>query len=301
MKICSLLPSATEILFAIGLGNQVVAVTHECDYPSEARSKPVITRCAFDSEHMSPAEIDDAVRALASEGKSLYTIDEELLHDLAPDLIVTQDLCHVCAITPGEVDRAIKSLPHKPRIISLSPKILDDVFNDMLEVGRVAGVDSLPVIRNIQSRVRRIAPAATLPVQPSVACIEWLDPLWRSGHWVPGMVQLAGGRELLAEVGKPSRPVDWDELLAKNPDIVIFMPCGYDLMRTREEFERVRNRFAWQDLKAFRSQQLYIVDANSYFSRSGPRLVEGVELLAEILHPEYFTHIAPLHSYIRVA
>jgi iron complex transport system substrate-binding protein len=301
MKICSLLPSATEILFAIGLGDQVVAVTHECDYPPAARSKPVITRCAFDSERMTPSEIDVAVRTLAAEGKSLYRIDERLLHELAPDLIVTQDLCHVCAITPQEVDRAIESLPQKPRIVSLSPKILDDVFNDMLEIGRISGVDSMPVIKNLQSRVRRIAPAATLANQPSVACIEWLDPLWRSGHWVPGMVQLAGGREVLTDVGKPSRPVGWDELLAKNPDIVIFMPCGYDLMRTREEFERVRSRLAWQDLKAFRSQQLYIVDANSYFSRSGPRLVEGVELLAEILHPEYFTHLAPLHSYIRVA
>lgn len=301
MRIISLLPSATEILFALGLGDQVVAVTHECDHPQQARSKAVITRCAFDSQEMTPAQIDETVRALAREGKSLYEIDQQLLRELNPDLIVTQELCDVCAVTTDEVNRAIAVLPQKPRVLALNPKILDDVFTDMLEVGRATGIDAMPVISKLQSRVRRIAPAATLPEHPTVACIEWVDPLWRTGHWVPGMVELCGGREVLAENGKPSRSVSWEELAAKDPDIVIFMPCGYDLMRTRAEFERVRDRFPWQDLRAFRSQQLYIVDANSYFSRSGPRLVEGVELLAEIFHPEYFTHLAPLHSYIRVA
>jgi iron complex transport system substrate-binding protein len=245
-------------------------------------------------------EIDSEVRRLAEKGESLYRIDDELLREAAPDLIVTQDLCHVCAITPNEVERAISRLVQKPKIISLSPKTIDDVFNDLLTVGEASGIDAKPIIAALQSRIRRIAPAATLRNAPTVACLEWLEPLWRTGHWVPGMVQLAGGEEVLAEGGKPSRTVDWSELEQKNPALLIIMPCGYNLQRAREEFLRVRDFYPWERLRAFQDQSIFIVDANSYFSRSGPRLVDGLEMLAEILHPEYFANLAPLHSYVRI-
>jgi iron complex transport system substrate-binding protein len=250
---------------------------------------------------MTQSEIDDAVRKLASAGESLYEIDDLLLRELDPDLIVTQDLCHVCAITPKEVNRAIASLLRAPRVVTLNPRVLDDVFNDMMTLAREAGIDAMGVVSALHQRVKRIAPAAALSGKPTVACIEWLDPLWRTGHWVPGMVELAGGLEVLADVGKPSRTLTWEELLQKNPDIVILMPCGYNLQKTRKEFDRVRGLFPWAELRAFRNHQFYAVDANAYFSRSGPRLVDGLELLAEMLHPEYFTQIAPMRSYIRIS
>jgi iron complex transport system substrate-binding protein len=288
MRIISLLPSATEILFAIGLGDQVVAVTHECDFPEEALSRPRITECVFDSQNQTAEQIDSEVRALAGEGKSLYRINDQLLHELQPDLIVTQELCDVCAVTPQEVDRASQRLDPKPQIVSLRPKILDDVFNDMFHLAEITGVNAMPAIDSLRKRIQQIAPAFLFRNKPAVACIEWLNPLWRTGHWVPGMVQLAGGIEVLAEDGKPSRGLTWEELKKKDPDVVILMPCGYDLSRTRDEFEFVRHRFPWSELKAFSTGRFYAVDANAYFSRSGPRLVDGVEILAELLHPEYF-------------
>jgi iron complex transport system substrate-binding protein len=300
MRIVSLLPSATEILYVLGLGDQVVGVTHECDYPDQVRTKPVLTRCVFDSERMSQEEIDREVRRLAESSESLYRIDDDLLREAAPDLIVTQDLCHVCAITPKEVDRAISVLDQKPQIVNLSPKTLDDVFEDMVTVAGAAGVNSAEIVQTLLSRVKRIAPAATLREKPSVGCLEWLEPLWRTGHWVPGMVELAGAEEILADFGKPSRTIQWEELQEKNPDILIIMPCGYNLNRAREEFLRVRNHYPWENLRAYQNQSVFVVDANSYFSRSGPRLVDGLEMMAEMFHSEYFASLAPLHSYVRI-
>jgi len=301
MRIVSLLPSATEILCSLGLADSIAGITHECDYPPEIRNRTVLTRCVFDSERMTQPQIDDAVRKLATEGKSLYQIDDELLRKADPDLIVTQDLCHVCAITPDEVNRSVSLLARKPHVISLNPKILDDVFCDLVTVAEAAGMDGNSVVESLRLRVRKIALASMLRPKPRVACIEWLDPLWRTGHWVPGMVELAGGEEVLAEIGKPSRPLSWEELKVKDPDLVILMPCGYNLTRTREESLRLRAKYPWEELRAVQTQSVYAVDANSYFSRSGPRLVDGLELLAEILHPEYFSNIAPVHSYIRMS
>jgi iron complex transport system substrate-binding protein len=301
MNIISLLPSATEILYALGLGDSVVGVTHECDYPEDARNKPVLTQCVFDSVSMRQEEIDQKVRALAENEKSLYRINEQLLKDLRPDLIVTQDLCHVCAVTPGEVDRAIHSLQNEPKIVSLNPKMLEDVFSDMIEIGNKAGVAAEPIVSALQSRVKKVAPASMLKPRPTVGCVEWMNPLWRSGHWVPEMVQLAGGDEVLASIGQPSRSLQWEELREKNPDVIIFMPCGYNLEKTLQEFENAKKSFPWYELMAFQNQNVFFVDANSYFSRSGPRLVDGVELLSEILHPEFFQGQAPAGSYVRMS
>ena len=298
MNICSLLPSATEILFALGLGDQVAGITHECDYPPETRTIRVLTRCAFDSEGKTAKEIDQTVRELAASGGSLYKIDQEQLRSADPDLIVTQDLCHVCAITPDDVEKAITILPRKPAVLSLNPSFLGDVFADMKRVADAAGVNGDNVIRSLQDRVQRIEGADHVH-KPTVGCIEWLEPLWRSGHWVPEMVTLAGGKEVLAVAGKPSRSVSWQELEEKDPEILIFMPCGFSLSRLRDEYDRLKGSYPWSKLKAQQLQQIYLVDANAYFSRSGPRLVEGLELLAEILHPERFQNIAPIHSFVR--
>lgn len=301
MNIVSLLPSATEILYALGLGSSIVGVTHECDFPEDVQSKPVLTRCVFDSASLSQKEIDSKVRELAKTGESLYGIDDELLCKLKPDLIVTQDLCHVCAVTPREVDRAISSLKKRPDVLSINPQNLEDVFSDMIEVGNRTKVSAEPVVKGLQERIKKIAPASLIKARPSVACIEWMNPLWRCGHWVPEMVQLAGGDEVLAQIGRPSRPLEWEELIEKDPDIIILMPCGYNLEKTRDEFMKSKFVFPWNRLKAFQNGLIYLTDANSYFSRSGPRLVNGVELLAEILHPEFFQGQAPAGSYVRMS
>jgi iron complex transport system substrate-binding protein len=301
MNIVSLLPSATEILYALGLGKSVVGVTHECDFPEDVRNKPILTRCVFDSVKLSQHEIDSKVRELATAGESLYAINDELLREVKPDLIVTQDLCHVCAITPREVDRAISNLETKPDVLSLNPKNLEDVFSDMIQVGNRTKIVAQPIVKELQDRIKKIAPASLLSPRPSVACIEWLNPLWRTGHWVPEMVQLAGGEEVFAQIGHPSRPLKWEELAEKDPDILIFMPCGYNLEKTRDEFTKSQTVFPWHKLKSYQNGLIYLTDANSYFSRSGPRLVNGVELLAEILHPEFFQGLAPAGSYVRMS
>lgn len=301
MNIVSLLPSATEILYALGLGKSVVGVTHECDFPEDVQNKPVLTRCIFDSVNFSQKEIDDKVRELAKAGESLYAINDELLREVRPDLIVTQDLCHVCAITPREVDRAVSNLEKKPDVLSLNPKNLEDVFADMIHIGTHTNIVAGPIVKELQDRIKKIAPASLLSPHATVACIEWLNPLWRSGHWVPEMVQLAGGEEVLAQIGRPSRPVEWEELVEKDPDIVIIMPCGCNLEKTHDEFKKSQTVFPWNKMKAFQNGLIYLTDANSYFSRSGPRLVNGVELLAEILHPEFFQGLAPAGSYVRMS
>ena len=299
MRIVSLLPSATEILYALGLGDHVLGVSHECDFPEQARSKPAMTRCAFDYQKMNQEQIDEAVRSLAQQGKSLYEIDDAKLQEIDPDLIITQELCHVCAITPDEVNRATAKLKRQPQILSLNTKLLEDVFSDMVRIAEIAGVDARQKVDSLQNRVKRVASQCLYANQVSVGCIEWLDPLWRTGHWIPEMVRLAGGLELFAEIARPSRSLSFEELEQKNPQVLILMPCGYSLEKTRKEFDAVIEKYPWQRLQAFKTGQVFLVDANSYFSRSGPRLVEGLELLAEILHPEYFTNVAPVHSYIR--
>lgn len=299
MNIVSLLPSATEILYCLGLGDRVSGITHECDYPPQVRSKQVLTRCAFDSLSLTQAQIDEQVRTLAKEGKSLYRIDEDLLKQADPDLIITQELCHVCAITPDEVERAISNLPKCPKVVSLNPVSMNDVLDDILTIAGLAEVNGAGIVDDLKARIRFVSEQQYDQI-PTVGCIEWFEPIWRTGHWVPEMVQLAGGSEIFASAGKPSRSLTWDELEEKDPDVLIMMPCGCDLNKTREEFEKVKNLYSWDNLKAYRTGEIYLVDANAYFSRSGPRLVEGVELLAEILHQEYFSGRAPVHSYTRL-
>jgi iron complex transport system substrate-binding protein len=300
MNVCSLLPSATEILCLLGLTDAITGITHECDFPPEILNKRVLTRCVFDSEQMDAAEIDQEVRQLSNNEDSLYRIDTEELRLADPDLIITQDLCHVCAITPSEVFRAVRTLQKKPEVIQLNPKTLEDILADIRTIGNATGIESESCVKRLEQRIRKIAPAVQLQPRPTVACIEWFQPLWSSGHWVPEMVGLAGGVEVLARIGEPSRRVDWEELKSKDPDVVICMPCGYDLQRVRTEFFRSTNALPWSELKAYQTGNLYLVDAGAYFSRPGPRVVEGLEILAEILHPEYFASMAPYNSYTHI-
>lgn len=299
-RIISLLPSATEIVYVLGLGDQLLAVTHECDFPPEARGKPHITASAIDTDRLSAGEIDQTVRESLAEQATIYTLDRNLLAALRPDLILTQELCAVCAVGPDLLTAAISSLEAAPQVLSLEPTTLDEVLQSIERVGTSTGVAARAraVIGGLEQRLRQVqAAVAGRPIR-RVLTLEWVDPVFVGGHWVPDQVWLAGGCDVLGEAGKPSRQVTWDEVLAAAPDVVVAMPCGFGLERSAQELARAPLPSAWFDLPAVRAGEVYVVDGSSYFNRPGPRLVDGVEILASILHPDAFAQ-APPGSYAR--
>jgi iron complex transport system substrate-binding protein len=282
MRIASLVPSSTEMLFELGLGDQVVAVTHECDWPPEARSCPHLTRSVI-PERLHPAEIDRLVRETVAAGSPLYELDRDRLAELAPDLIVTQAVCEVCAVSFDDVVAVAAQLPSRPRVISLDPMTLEEVINDIARLGDAAGAGA--AAGALRSRAGRRLDAVSTTVadapRPSVLALEWLDPPYVAGHWVPQMIELAGGSDPLGRAGERSRTATWDELEAIDWDVAVVMPCGYDTSRALQEAGAYRRQIA-----SLAAGRVVAVDASAYFSRPGPRLVTGVELLAHVLHPE---------------
>jgi iron complex transport system substrate-binding protein len=293
-RIVTTLPSATEIVALLGLENKLVGITHECDYPPTVRSKPVVMRSVFDSSKMRSREIDDAVLEQVTKGKSVYQIDESLLRSLAPDLIITQELCEVCATPLQEVSKTIANLNPKPRILSLTPHNLEEVLGDVIRVGRATGKleRAAAVVSRLQGRVDRVrGRCKTVPrgERPSVFCLEWLDPVYCSGHWMPELVEYAGGHEVLGRFGEPSTVVEWDEVLKTDPEVIFVTVCGYDVRRTLSEISTLIEKPRWGETRAMRSGRVYVLDSPSFYSRSGPRLVDGLEIMASILHPELFS------------
>jgi iron complex transport system substrate-binding protein len=295
VRIVSLLPSATEIVFALGLGEALVGVTHECDYPPAARSRPIVTQSLLNHDGVASEEIDQAVSQQLQDGLSLYALDRSLLAQIAPDLVLTQSLCDVCAVAYGEVEQAIRDISAAgdalaPKVLSLEPTGLDDILATIAQVGAAAGVEqrAIELVSSLRARIERVrARAALAERRPRVACLEWLSPTFGPGHWLPELVELAGGRPGLGSAHSQSRRVAWDDVIAFAPEIVIVTPCGFDLRRTVEEAERVLpNRNGWAALPAVRQGRVYAVDGNAYFSRPGPRIVDSLELLAELIHPE---------------
>jgi len=280
LKICSLLPSSTEILYSLGLGDQVVAVTHECDYPAEAASKPRITEDLISHARMTSKEIDHAVASNVGRHGSIYRLKEDLLEALKPDLIVTQELCEVCAVSYKEVQHAARVLEGQTRIVSLEPNSLNDVLDTILLVGEITGRKEAAEInvREMRARLDRVRERVRGLPRPRVYAMEWLDPPFSGGHWVPEMVEIAGGDEVLGKAGMKSQRITFDDILKAQPEIIVLMPCGFSLERTIEEYHRTPFLPGWPG-------QLYAVDGSSYFNRSGPRLIDGVEILAEIFHP----------------
>ncbi|HZO58333.1 MAG TPA: cobalamin-binding protein [Solirubrobacterales bacterium] len=276
------MPSSTEMLFALGLGDQVVAVTHECDWPPEAASIPHLTRTIVPAG-LSAAEIDRTVRETVGAGRPLYELDAGRLAELDPELIVTQAVCDVCAVSYDDVVAVAATLPSKPRVLSLDPMTLDDVLDDVRRLGDAAGVtaESRLLREQARRRIDAVARAVAGAPRPRVAAIEWLDPVFIGGHWVPEMIGLAGGDDVLGKPGERSRTAEWDEVAAAEPDIVIAMPCGYDAARSAEEAELFEDALA-----AAGAERVVAVDASAYFSRPGPRLVTGIELLGHLLHPD---------------
>jgi len=290
MRICSLLPSATEMLYALGLGDCVVGVTHECDFPPEAARKPSLIRARVDPKG-APAEIDRLVSEIIARGESIYSVDADLLSSLAPDLILTQDLCHVCAASPDDLAAALTRLPKCPQVLSLTAHSLAEVWNDIRRVGEVTDrrKEAQALADSLERRVAAIEAAAQRAKSgPRVLCLEWLDPYYVGGHWVPEMAAKAGGQNVLGRAGEPSYRVTSEEIIASRPDVIVVMPCGYNLDRTSTELGDMKIPESWSDLPAVRDHLIFAVDANSYFSRPGPRLAEGVEILARIFHPDLF-------------
>lgn len=294
LRIISLIPSGTEILAALGLEGAIVGRSHECDYPPEIQDLPVCTQARLNT-NASSSEIDDKVNNLLQSALSIYQIKTDVLEKLQPTHIVTQDQCDVCAVSLSDVEKAVATLTHSsPQIISLQPNVLQDVWADLERVGNVFAVNSLQVIENLEARVKIIAQKTQGLSQtehlPKVACIEWTEPLMVAANWIPELVSLAGGEPLFGITGQSSATLKWESLIAANPDIIVIMPCGFDLNRTRTEAQLLTTRPEWEKLHASQSGRVYITDGNSYFNRPGPRLVDSLEILAEILHPEIFQY-----------
>lgn len=299
-RIVSFLPSATEIVCALGLEDDLVGITHECDYPPSVMAKPVVVSSAVPVEKMTEAEIDKAVSERVREGLSVYQVDEVLLRQLAPDLILAQDLCAVCAPSGNEVSRALNVLPKKPEVLYLTPKSVRGILQNLRDVGVVAGRLEAAErwIEAANKKLERIAATSrALLSRPRVFCMEWLDPLYCSGHWVPEMVRIAGGVDEISRQSSDSIRIPWQDVLAWSPEILIVMPCGYHLEKVIALAAKLRTLPGWGDLPAVRNRQVFAVDASSYFARPGPRVVEGTELLAHLIHPEAFGWQGPQCAY----
>lgn len=302
-QIVSFLPSATEMACALGLGDQLIGVTHECDYPPEVKDKAVVVRAALPIAQMTQSEIDAAVSERMRDGRSLYEIDELLLQQLAPDLILTQDLCQICAPSGNEVSHALNLLPKKPEVLWLTPNTLAQIAENALQLGEATGrqIEARELVASGRARLQSIdKKTMKLAQRPRVFCMEWLDPVYCSGHWVPEMVQIAGGMDQLSRLGSDSARVSWEEVLQWDPEVLVITPCGYDLPRVVEESQKLPNYPGWSNLSAVRDGRVFAVDANSYFARPGPRVVDGTELLAHLIHPEIFPWDGPEAAYQRL-
>jgi iron complex transport system substrate-binding protein len=290
-RIVSFLPSATEMACALGLGDQLVGITHECDYPPEVEGKPIVVRNVLPIEKMSQPEIDAAVTQRMRDGLSLYQVDEKLLQELAPDIILTQDLCQVCAPSGNEVTQALNLLPKKPQILWLTPKSLEEIFDNLRELGQATDrmKEAEELIATGRARLEKLADATrNLSHRPRVFCLEWLVPVYCSGHWMPEMVEIAGGVDALASKGTDSVRIPWDDVLQWAPEVLIITPCGFNLDKVIDLTPQLFTNPGWSELPAVRDGRVYAVDANSYFARPGPRVVDGTELLAHLIHPDLF-------------
>jgi len=292
LRIVSLLPSATEIVAALGLAEWIVGRSHECDYPPEIQTRPICTAAKVDAGKPS-AQIDADVQTLLRSALSLYDIQLERLASLQPTHIVTQDQCDVCAVNFALVEAAVATLSQpQPQVISLQPHRLRDVWTDMERVATQLGVDARPVLNGLHTRIEQCQQQIRdVPTdeRPRVAAIEWIDPLMGSGSWIPELVELAGGRAVLGTAGQPASFFSFDVLMETDPDVLVVMPCGFDLERTEQEMQQAWATYPqWQQLRAVQQAQIYLVDGNAYFNRPGPRLVDSLEILAEILHPTRF-------------
>jgi iron complex transport system substrate-binding protein len=290
-RIVSLLPAATEIAAALGLMEQLVGVSHECDFPPEANSRPRVTHCPVHDAGLTSGEVDEWVRGALRENGSIYTIDEPLLRKLRPDVILTQKLCDVCAVGYGTVARLAETLPGPPKVVNLEPTSLADIFDDVRRVAELCDVRERgeELISSLSERVETVRERSTkTTARPRCFLMEWVDPPFCSGHWGPELVEIAGGFDSLGRKHQPSTRIDWQDVLDARPEVIVLALCGYDISRAQRDYELLRRFPHFDSLPAARSHEIYLVDASAYFARPGPRIVDSVEILAGILHPEEF-------------
>jgi iron complex transport system substrate-binding protein len=303
MRIISLLPSATEIIYALGLGEHLIGVSHDCDFPYEATLKPKLSQALVNSD-MPSDEIDAIVREQLHNGLSVYHIDTQALQKLEPDIILTQELCEVCAPSYDQVLQAAKIFGDRTKVVSLEPHTLEEILENILLVGELTNRAEIAenAVQSLRARLDKIVTmTAEMEQRPKVACIEWLSPVMVGGHWVPQMVEYAGGEDWLGDLGEPSKEIAWGDVLTYDPDILVCMPCGFDVSRALEEMHLMIEREGWEDLKAVKNGQVYVMNGTAYFNRPGPRIITGLEIMAQIIHPDYFKGLAPADSMMRLA
>ncbi len=303
MRVVSLLPAATEIVAALGLTESLVAVSHECNYPPEVNDKPRVTRCEIYGKELPSAEVDRWVNQTLGSKGTLYTIDEPVLRSLDPDVIVTQQLCDVCAIDYASVVGIANSLPKKPKLVNLSPSSLADIFDDIHRVAAALGVPERGeiLVASLVSRVEAIrSRVACAKSRPRCIHMEWIDPPFCGGHWNPELVEIAGGVDPIGRKGTPSVQVPWSRIVEAEPEILVLACCGYDVERTLADVQILETYPFWESLPAVRSNRVYAVNGSAYFSRPGPRVVSSLEILAEIIHPQLFTGCLPRREVIKV-
>ncbi len=300
MRIVSLVPNATEIVYALGLGEALVGVSHDCDFPPEIRGKPVLSQAIIGADAHSAAT-DSRIREAVHSGTSVYHLDAEALARLNPDLILTQELCAVCAPSYTLVTKAAKLLESDVKIVSLEPHRLGDVLDNIRLVGELTGTEprARALVTSLRGRIEAVAARGAHAItdagtpRPRVVCLEWLDPIYVGGHWVPEMVDAAGGVDVMGRSGESSRAVEWGEVVAARPEVLVLMPCGYDIARTRAELDALTARPGWHALPAVQAGRVFLTDASSYFNRPGPRLVDGIQMLVAALHASSFCNRLP--------
>ena len=291
LRIVSLLPAATEIAAGLGLLDQVVGVSHECDFPEEASARPRVTHCPVHNAGLTSGEVDQWVRRTLRDNGTIYTIDEQLLRELQPDVILTQKLCDVCAVGYGTVARLAETLPGRPKVVNLEPKSLSDIFDDIRRVAQACCVSARAeqLVASLSERLETVRRKADrISHRPHCFLMEWVDPPFCSGHWGPELVQIAGGHDSLGRRHQPSVQVDWREVVNTRPEIIVLALCGYDINRARRDYELLRSFPDFDSLPAAHDGEIYLVDASAYFARPGPRIVDSLEILAGILHPREF-------------
>ncbi|HEX8952942.1 MAG TPA: cobalamin-binding protein [Polyangia bacterium] len=291
MRIVSLIASSTEIVCALDKGDELVGRSHECDFPAWVKSLPSVTAPKFPTDGTS-YEIDQRVKAIVQEGLAVYRVDAAALEALRPDVIITQSQCEVCAVSTKDVEAAVcQIIGSRPRIVSLEPNALDDIWRDIARVAEALGVAERgrTLVAALQGRMDAVAVRArTAATRPTVACIEWVEPLMAAGNWMPTLVELAGGTNLFGSAGKHSPWMSFDELVARDPEIIVVLPCGYDVARAAEDLPLLERQPRWRSLRAVAAGRVYVADGNRYFNRPGPRVVESLEILAELIHPDLF-------------
>lgn len=303
-RIVSFLPSATELLYEFDVSDKLFGVTHECNYPEDAKLKPQVISSVINSDKLSSNEINTVTCTLLNEGKNIFELNKKNLINANPDLIISQETCEVCAAYTNQIKLALEILPKKPQLYSMDPHNLKEILESVTQLGQILDKEekAVQIVNSLQARIQKLQNLGNEKI-PRVLAIEWIEPFFTAGHWIPEMIEISGGINLISKIGEHSRRMSMDEIIASDPDIVILMPCGFDTARTISEYKSIlKKNHAWNSLKSVKNDQIYAVDANSYFSKPSIRTIDGLEILAKIIQPEKFKDlIVPVNSFSKIS